>query len=669
MKRALGWLVVLFLLSSGDVPAARQAGAPAATRRNVIVFVADGLRHGSVNAHDTPALWKIRTEGVHFTNSHSLFPTFTTANASAIATGHHLGDTGDFSNTIWAGYPIFNTGNFNKAPGTPVPFVENDQILSDLDDHYQGNYLGEETLLALARANGYNTAAVGKLGPTAIQAADQIAPHNTLMVPPTTIIIDDATGTPGGVPLPPALAQQLFDANFPTEAPARSNGYGPGSPYNNGGAGTRTKAGTLAANVTQQQWFVDITTKFVLPNFEQDRDKPFALVFWSRDPDASQHNQGDSLGTLFPGINGPTSVLGIRNADRNLQQLLDWLDQHPAIKANTDIVVTSDHGFATVSRREIDRTGRLTSSVAARHLYLGANGQLDTDKLSLPSGFLALDLAWDLHMNVFDPEHRVLDQATPAYRKLRIDLFNPDVDIWEHPAGGSALLGYEVDKADGSDARAIVAANGGSDLIYVPDGGAETVKAIVGQLLKYDYVSGVFVDDKYGDLPGALPLSAIGLVGASRLPRPAIVVAFKVFYLNANDLQSAIQLSDTGLQEGQGMHGGFGRDSTFNNMAAIGPDFKPGFADDAPVGNADIVPTIAHVLGFQMKPNGPLGGRVIGEALAGGAGAPPVKSDRRVSGTANGRQTVLLYQELNGQRYLDAACFSAPEASAQTNCR
>ena len=378
------------------------------------------------------------------------------------------------------------------------------------------------------------------------------------------------------MPLPPALAQQLFDANFPSEAPARSNGYGPGSPYNNGGAGTRTKAGTLAANVTQQQWFVDITTKFVLPDFEQDRDKPFALVFWSRDPDASQHNQGDSLGTLFPGINGPTSVLGIRNADRNLQQLLGWLDQHPAIKANTDIVVTSDHGFATVSRREIDRTGRLTSSVAARHLYLGANGQLDTDKLSLPSGFLALDLAWDLHMNVFDPEHRVLDQATPAYRKLRIDLFNPDVDIWEHPARGSALLGYEVDKADGSDAKAIVAANGGSDLIYVPDGSAETVKAIVGQLLKYDYVSGVFVDDKYGDIPGTLPLSAIGLVGASRLPRPAIVVAFKVFYLNPNDLQSAIQLSDTGLQEGQGMHGGFGRDSTFNNMAAIGPDFKPG---------------------------------------------------------------------------------------------
>jgi predicted AlkP superfamily pyrophosphatase or phosphodiesterase len=50
--------------------------------RNVILFVADGLRHGSVNAQDTPTLWNLREQGVHLQNSHSLFPTFTTANAS-----------------------------------------------------------------------------------------------------------------------------------------------------------------------------------------------------------------------------------------------------------------------------------------------------------------------------------------------------------------------------------------------------------------------------------------------------------------------------------------------------------------------------------------------------------------------------------------------------------
>jgi hypothetical protein len=50
--------------------------------------------------------------------------------------------------------------------------------------------------------------------------------------------------------------------------------------------------------------------------------KPFALVFWSRDPDGTQHNQGDNLGRLIPGINGPTSLAAIKNADDDLAKLL-----------------------------------------------------------------------------------------------------------------------------------------------------------------------------------------------------------------------------------------------------------------------------------------------------------------------------------------------------------
>ena len=141
------------------------------------------------------------------------------------------------------------------------------------------------------------------------------------------------------------------------EAPARTNGYAPTSPYNNGNAGTSARAGTLAANLVQGQWFADVATRAILPLFTVDADRPFALVFWSRDPDGTQHNQGDSLGTLVPGINGATSRQGVQNADRALAQLLAWLDAHPDVKATTDVFVTSDHGFATISRREIDRMG------------------------------------------------------------------------------------------------------------------------------------------------------------------------------------------------------------------------------------------------------------------------------------------------------------------------
>src|SRR5260370_29919653 len=75
-----------------------------------------------------------------------------------------------------SGYPIFNTGNFGRTPGTNTPFIENNPILADLDDHYNGNYLTEETLLQVARAHGYNTASIGKVGPVAIQYGTQLNP-------------------------------------------------------------------------------------------------------------------------------------------------------------------------------------------------------------------------------------------------------------------------------------------------------------------------------------------------------------------------------------------------------------------------------------------------------------------------------------------------------------
>ena len=657
------WLVSLAVVALGSLPHITSAVQP---RRNAIVFVADALRHGAVTEQDAPALWAVRSAGVHFENSHSLFPTFTTANASAIATGHHLGDTGDYSNVIWAGFATFDTGNFTLSPGTPTPFIESDRVLADLDDHHGGNYLGEDTLLGLARAAGYNTAAVGKLGPIGVQDVEVLAPVNGGYSPfPAGIVIDDATGTAAGPPLPPALIKALGLEGLPPEAPTRSNGYGATSQFNNGFFGDRTKGGTLAPNIVQQQWFADAVTRVILPSFAATPDKPFVLVFWSRDPDGSQHNEGDSLNTLAPGVNGPTSRRAVQNADRNLQQILTWLDAHPAVKANTDLFVTSDHGVATISRREIERTGRMTTSESAQHDYVDAAGKIDTVKGTLPYGFLAIDLATSMKMNLFDPDQRV--EGSRVYKRLAID---PALATWEHPVLGNGLIGIDVLQANGSDARAIVAANGGSDLIYVPDGNRAIVERIAGLLLTFDYMGGVFVDDQYGAIAGTLPMSAINLVGASKLPRPSIVAAFKVFYLNPDDLLTAIQISDSTYQEGQGMHGGFGRDSTFNNMAAMGPDFKTRVVDPLPVGNADIMPTVAQALGLTLKPKGKLTGRVLSEALT--RSPMPVSAPVQYlrSATANDKQTLLIYQEHAGKRYLTAACFIEPTATnSQDVCR
>lgn len=667
-KTIKGLLLVAGCLA-GLSPLLARGQSAAGVRRNVLVFVADGLRHGSVSEKETPTLWAVRTRGVHFANSHSVFPTFTMANASAIATGHGLGDTGVYSNVLWPGFALFDSGNFDLLPGTPVPFIENDHTVADLDDHFGGNFLGSGTFLAMARAHGYRTAAIGKLGPTAIQDVAAVAPAGGRFPAALPgIVVDDASGNGGGLPWPAELETSLLDAGVPAAAPTRSNGYGPRSPFNNGFAGDRTTPGTLAADVVQQAWFDEVTTRFVLPMLTKDPATPFAMVYWTRDPDATQHNTGDSLGTLFPGINGDSSLRAVRNADRALGRLLAWFDAHPGVKADTDVFVTSDHGFATISRSELDRTGRLTASESAKHDYLGTEGEIDTLKGTLPNGCLALDLAYDLQLNVFDPDERI--PGTRRFRKLRIGSSGDKValDTWEHPAGGNALIGVAVQRPDGRDARLIVASNGGSDLIYIPDDSREMLLRVVDRLLSYDYVAGVFVDDRFGSLPGTLPLSAINLVGSSRLPRPAIVVAFRFFSLNPADVQTGVQVSDTSLREGQGMHGGFGRDSTFNNMAAIGPDFKQGFADPLPAGNADIVPTLAHLLGFEL-PRSPLTGRVLSESLAGSPSPAPTAARHLRSTAADGKQTFLAYQEHDGVRYLDTACFVAPTAADSEACR
>jgi hypothetical protein len=650
----------LCLLASALYAPLSPQPSPAQQKNNVIIFVADGLRRGSINAEDMPTFLKLRTTGIDFRNSHSVFPTFTTANASAIATGHGLGDTGDYSNTIYPGAWLSKPDPIATI-GSITPFLENDQILANMNSLFAGNYLGERTLLSIAREKGFNVASVGKLGPTAIQQNEAVAWDQLGQIDANgAIIIDDSTGEPTGLPLPPEIFEALQKANLPQDSPLRSNGYPDASIWNSGFAGDAVTPGAIAANLVQQQWFTDVTTKVLLPIFAADK-KPFVLLFWSRDPDGTQHNEGDSLQRLDPGINGDTSKRGLQNADRCLKQLLDWLDAHPAVKAHTDVVVTSDHGFATISRREIAGDGVQTSEPSAALDYELNGKEKPEPKGTLPTGFLAVDLGIREHLRVFDPAIRAT-VGSSAYAELVLG-----GERSQHPSTGSALLGETVKRVDGSDARIIVAANGGSDLLYVPDKNMDVVRRTIDILTQLDYVGGIFVDDAFcpaaNDCPGALPMSAIGLVGSSRVPRPAIAVTFTVFHKVPGDLQSAVQISDTTLQEGQGMHGGFGRDQTFNNMAAIGPDFKSGFVDEMPMGNIDIVPTLAKILGIEMPSVGSLKGRVLKEALTSGGDSKTGGIKTLVSApTDSGTRTLLEYQETSGVRYYDRACLITKDA-------
>jgi hypothetical protein len=644
------WLLSASLLALMPGHAAAQTTAKG---RNIIIFVADGLRNGSVNAANAPTLLSIRNNGVYFANSHSLFPTFTTANGSAIATGHQLGDTGDFSNTIYSGYPVYNTGNFGNLVGTQTPFIENNQILGDLNDHYNGNYLNEESLMGLARKQGYNTASVGKVGPVAIQDVSQISPVAKTFPTPNTIFIDDATGSAAGIPLSSQLQTSLNAIGIGTVAPSRGA---------NGQSGNNQTPGTNVANTVQQKYFADAMTKAILPTFVQS-GKPFYALFWSRDPDGTQHNQGDSLKSLTPGINGSTSLAAVKNADNNLAQIVAFVQSNPQLANNTDIFITADHGFSTISKHDVDASGQnFVNDYASSQTYIDATGRQEVNTGFLPVGFLAIDIAHEFNLPLWDPDTVITTNGVRSYAPVNPAAGPTTATRLQHSATGDGLIGGTGAILQQTDAQIIVAANGGSDLIYVPNHDAQTVRRLVNFLSRQSYIGGLFVDDMFGsDIPGALPISSIGLVGSSQTPRPAIAVNFKTFSLDPNNPnQTGIEIADTGLQHGQGMHGSLSRADTFNNIAAIGPDFKSGYVDPLPMSNADIVPTIAKIIGIDLPFMGVLQGRILREALVGvpvGSSDLPLATQSKVySGATNGNATVLLYQQIGEEKYYDRAC-------------
>ena len=194
--------------------------------------------------------------------------------------------------------------------------------------------------------------------------------------------------------------------------------------------------------------------------------------------------------------------------------------------------------------------------------------------------------------------------------------------------------------------------------VYLPGKDRALATKVVEALLAQDYVSGLFVDSAIGAIPGTLPMSAINMQGAARTPRPSIVINFRSYATGCDQpVLCTAEVADTGLQQGQGMHGSFSRADTMNFMAAIGPSFKSGFVNDAPVSNADMGKTLAHILALKIPFKGLLQGRVMDEAFPGGA-APAVETwTERAKPGAGGLATVLVSQRVGSTRYFDAAGF------------
>src|SRR4029079_7991394 len=162
----------------------------------------------------------------------------------------------------------------------------------------------------------------------------------------------------------------------------------------------------------------------------------------------------------------------------------------------------------------------------------------------------------------------------------------------------------------------VVAANAGSDYLFVPDGNIETVKAAVVSLQSRLQFGAIFVSDKYREIAGTLPMSLIKTETSANGRAPDIIVGFSYDENVAVAGKSGVSYGSSINRRGD--HGSFSPTDTHISLIASGPDFKSGLHDPLPTANVDVAPTIARILKFSMPD---AQGRGLGAELRGG---PPV---------------------------------------------
>jgi hypothetical protein len=129
------------------------------------------------------------------------------------------------------------------------------------------------------------------------------------------------------------------------------------------------------------------------------------------------------------------------------------------------------------------------------------------------------------------------------------------------------------------------------------------------------------VDERYGPIPGTLPLGAIRAANAAR--NPDILLSYDY---DADAVVNGVRgIEYAGMLQGntyRGMHGSFSPRDVHNVLIAAGPDFRRGFKDTLPTGNVDLAPTVARLLGLALPGTD---GRPLLEAMEG-----PAPGDYRV---------------------------------------
>src|SRR5437764_6073643 len=254
----------------------RSADGPIRRGEHVVVVVWDGMRPDFVSEQNTPALWKLAQRGVIFRNHHSIYPSATIVNGTAINTGVYPDRSGVLANHDYR----------PEIDAKRSIDVENARVVRKGDELSGGKYIALPTIAELIR-NGGGKTTIATAKTVGLLFDRQADPRSGLNIfagdsaPPEAIT--EIVKTLGA--FPPAMQPADRDA-----------------------------------------W----TTK-ALTDFLWEKGIPQFSLLWLSEPDDTEHKTA-------PGA--PAAIAAIKSTDHNLARVLAALDQHQAGSTTDIFVVS-----------------------------------------------------------------------------------------------------------------------------------------------------------------------------------------------------------------------------------------------------------------------------------------------------------------------------------------
>lgn len=266
--------------------------------KHVVLIVWDGMRPDFVNASNCPTLFQLSQQGATFTKHHSVYPSATEVNGTAISTGVNPARSHIVGNHEYRPY-------INELEDVHTEALAS---VRKGDEVHHGDYIAVPTLAEAVRASG-GTAVVAGSKPVAL-LLDRKARKSE----------KEGVNIYYGTSLPESLGAPLTNqlGNFPDDE----------------------------ASPSRIDWTVDAMLKDLWTN-----EVPTFSMVWMNQPDLAQHKYS-------PG--SPQALAAIRNADDNLAKILQALEKK-GVRDSTDLIVVSDHGCLTISANA-DLPGDLTKA-------------------------------------------------------------------------------------------------------------------------------------------------------------------------------------------------------------------------------------------------------------------------------------------------------------------